>query len=85
MRKRLHGHPTSPLERPRVSEIYNYTINDEWPYYNTSEIYNVTIREPENVTYDYNGPQILYPVNYYSKPSFTNAFCTKGPDDVQHN
>jgi hypothetical protein len=85
MRRRNNGQPTSPLTRPRVSEIYNYTITDTWPYYNTSEVYNVTERDPENTTYEYIKPYTPTPYIYYSRPSYTTAWCSHGPDDVQHN
>ena len=44
LRKRKKGHPTSPLTRPRVGELLPVTILDEWPWYNTSETYNLTKR-----------------------------------------
>ena len=85
MRKRRQGHPTSPLASPRVGELFPYTINDEWPWYNTSETYNVTIRDPEERGYNYTAPTVVYPRTYYSRPSYDEAYCTQGPDDIQHN
>ena len=87
MRRRKQGQPASPLvTRPRVGEIFDFEINDEWPYYNTSENYNVTIRDPQNITYNYTAPVAVTP-HYirYTRPSFTDAWCTLGPDDIQHN
>ena len=85
IRKRSKKQPTSPLNRPRVEELRPHTINDEWPWYNTSETYNVTEREIEEEGYDYRGPQAVHHTTYYSRPAYDKALCTQGPDDIQHN
>ena len=69
----------------------NYTINDEWPYFNTSEAYNFTDRIFWADNYTYANPATLSNLtelnetNYYTRPTYTNAWCSKGADDVQHN
>ena len=61
----------------------DYTVSDTWPYYNTSETYNVTIREPEpEYHYEYHEPYTMSPYIYYRRPAYTNAWCTMGPDDI---
>jgi len=65
--------------------LFNYTINDEWPYFNTSESYNFTDRIYWADNYTYTNPATYTETNYYTRPSYLNAWCSKGADDVQHN
>ena len=80
--RKVQGRPSSPLrQNPRVQQDFNDTIDKDW----TDEDFDIVPRDPENITYTYDAPLVLNSSIYYTRPSYTNAFCTNGPDDVQHN
>lgn len=77
--RKEEGHASSPLRKdPRVLQDFNDTIDTEW----TDEDFDIVPRDPENITYTYDAPQVLDSTLYYTRPSYTDAFCSYGPDDV---
>lgn len=69
--------PRSPLRSdPKVmqdSSSNSFDPND----------FNIVPRnDTEGDNYYYNEPKVLNETIYYTRPGYTQAFCTKGPDDV---